>query len=154
MLGIGISAVGLPKATAAFSAADMAHLAVQPAGVAYLSSMLALIAGLSVFVHKFERDYPLLPATVAAAAATPPAASGPRGGAEGIPARRLFLAHVAFPTVLSSYETIAQLCIKGGTSMMCEPHPLPHHHNLVFRDISDSLRLQAGFDDGRGQPDG
>ena len=37
MVGIGVSAIGLPKATAAFSAADMAHLAVQPAGVAYLT---------------------------------------------------------------------------------------------------------------------
>ena len=86
--------------------------------------MLALIAGLSVFVYKFEREYPFIPATVAATAQpadappdiSPPTA--PRGGAEGIPPRRLFIAHVAFPTVLSSYETVAQLCIKGATSMM------------------------------------
>ena len=122
MLGIGVSAVGLPKATAAFSADDMVRLALQPAAVVYLSVMLAIIAGLSVFVYRFERDYPLLPATVAAAEGSPTSgqspASTPRGGAEGIPDRSLLLAHVSFPIVLSSYETIAQLCIKGASSMM------------------------------------
>jgi hypothetical protein len=117
MLGIGISAVGLPKDTVVFSARDMNRLAVQPAGVAYLTSMLALIAGLSVIVHKFERDYPAPNATVAAR--TDDGSHSPLE--QAVPVRRLLIAHVAFPTVLSSYETIAQLCIKGATSMMRTP---------------------------------
>ena len=120
VIGIGVSAVGLPKATAAFSAEDMLRLAVQPGAIIYLSSMMGIIASLSIFAYRFERDFPLRPSAVAVVDGSPNTARSvpPRGGVEGIPERQLFAAHVFFPVVLSSYETIAQLCIKAASSMM------------------------------------
>ena len=120
LVGIAVSSVGLPKETAAFSADDMVALAARPAGIAYLVAMAAIIATLGLFVHRFEKQFPL-PASVVTAARPSPSpapASPPRGGVEGIPARQLFLAQVCFPSVLSSYETLAQLCIKGASSML------------------------------------
>ena len=115
MLGIGVSSVGLPKNTAAFSADDMTGLVSQPRGMVYLMVMLGVAAGGAVFVRKFEADFPF--------AAPKEGESGP--GEETIgadmshcPKKRLLQAQVLFPLVLSNCETLSQLCIKGGSSML------------------------------------
>ena len=114
MGGIGVSSVGLPKETAAFSADDLAAMAVQPLAALYLLIIASMVGGLTLWVLRFEARFPPPPPTMS----TVDLDAAARPDSEVVPKKTLFGAQLCFPTVLSSYETMSQLCIKGGSSMM------------------------------------
>ena len=142
MLGIAASAVGLPKEKQSFSAGEMTDLVEHPAGAGYMLGMAAIVVSLSIVVWRFERQFPFhgvvtsppdvdadidagadvdVDASVsstAVVASLPPTVAAKVKTEGAVPGSRLFAAYLTYGIVLSSYETIAQLCLKAGSSML------------------------------------
>eukprot|EP01051_Picozoa_sp_SAG22_P017817 SAG22_NODE_2841_length_2163_cov_1.521802_1_plen_352_part_00 len=63
--GIGISAVGLPKENAAYTAAEIGALALHASSIVYMVIMTGIIGVFSVWIARFEAKYPLQPPAAA-----------------------------------------------------------------------------------------
>ena len=110
MLGITVTSAHLPHTEITYDGADLWQLTQQPLALTYLAATSGAVVLLTLGISVFEKRYPDIDLDL-----PPPAI--------------LLSATLAYPTLLAIYESIVQLCLKGGSNMLylmifCIPSPL------------------------------